>query len=111
MKKPLNSDEHLKLVMYSEEAYIMHLGREYEQKILNAQKMMDPVITVKNINGCNSSIPLERALNLLEKYYKLTKKSPSLENDNIEEAAVSLDEKPKIKEKAVAEKYMMADSV
>lgn len=111
MKKPLNSDEHLKLVMYSEEAYIMHLGREYEQKILNAQKIMDPVITVKNINGCNSSIPLERALNLLEKYYKLIKKTPRVEKDSSEKAADSLDKKPKIKEKAVAERYMMADSV
>ncbi|MEK6479446.1 hypothetical protein WJR50_18020 [Catalinimonas sp. 4WD22] len=108
MKKSPNSDENTKLVMYSEEAYIMHLGKEYEEKILNAQKTMNPVITVKNINGCNSSIPLERALNLLEKYYKLTKQSSGIKDDSTKTNVAPIDKKTKIKDRKVAEKLMLA---
>lgn len=76
MKKTLNNQEIKRYIFYSEEPYVIHIGEHYEDLILQAEKDMKAVITVKNINGCNSSIPLERALSLLEKYYKLTKRTP-----------------------------------
>lgn len=110
MEKPLNADDKLNLIMYSEVAYIMHLGKEYEEKILNAQETMNPVITVKNINGCNTSIPLERALKLLEKYYKLINKSAESLEAHEPETTVADDKIVTEKKKKTSEKYMIAGS-
>jgi hypothetical protein len=76
MKKTLNNQEIKRYIFFSEEPYIIHIGEHYEELILQAEKDMKAVITVRNVNECNSSIPLERALSLLEKYYKLTKRTP-----------------------------------
>lgn len=81
MKKNLNNLEIKKYIFFSEHAYIVHMGEHYEDLILQAKDEMKPVITIKNVNGCQSSIPLERALSQLEKYAKLSRQTPKIRQE------------------------------
>lgn len=76
MKKHLGIENIKKYVFMTENTYLLHLGEHNEEKILLAEKEMNPVIRIINVNESTSAIPLERALFLLEKYYKLAKKTP-----------------------------------
>lgn len=111
MKKSLNNQEIKRFIFYSEEPYIVHIGEHYEDVILHAKEALKEVITVRNVNECTSSIPLERALNLLEKYYKLTKRTPkSIQEDKTASPVVKnepLEEKIQTKssKKVVADPY------
>ena len=61
-----------KLIFMTQNEYLLHLGDHYQDVILKAKENMEPVVRLVNINGTYSSIPLERALQLLEKYNKIT---------------------------------------
>ncbi len=61
-----------KLIFMTQNEYLLHLGDHYQDFILKAKENMEPVVRLVNINGTYSSIPLERALQLLEKYHKIT---------------------------------------
>lgn len=71
----------------TEKTYMMHLGDHYEEKILKAEKDMNPVIRIINVNGSTSAIPLDRALYLLEKYHKISKKAAPVAVDKEPESA------------------------
>ncbi len=77
-----NSNEVKQLIFMTGNEYLLHLGEHYEDKILKAKKDIEPVIRIINVNGNPSSIPLERALYMLEKFYKLSGKVEK-KKDNI----------------------------
>ncbi len=70
-----------KLILLSDEEFIMHLGKNYELLILNAAKKMLPVVSIMNVNGRPSSLPIERATDLLKKYYKISGETPAVLED------------------------------
>jgi hypothetical protein len=74
MRNKLGIEDVSKLIFMTENDYLLHLGENYEKTILSAKKEMEPVVRLLNINGTYSSIPLERSLQMLEKYYKLVQK-------------------------------------
>jgi len=71
MKEKNNSSDIRRIFFMTEKEYLMHLGENYEAAIQKALEDLEPVIRIINVNGNPSSIPLERALYLLEKYHKL----------------------------------------
>ena len=60
-----------KFIFFTEEAFLIYFGRNYESTVLSANRNCIPVIRIVNASGTRSAIPLERANGLLEKYYKL----------------------------------------
>lgn len=82
MTNKLGIDAVKRLVFMTENEYLLHLGQHYEEKILQAQKNLEPVIRIISVNGTTSSIPLERASHLLKKYYKISGKTQT-KNDNV----------------------------
>lgn len=109
MKKSLNNQEIKRYIFYSEAPYIIHCGEHYEGLILQAKEEMKAVITIKNVNECTSSIPLERALNLLEKYYKLTKRAPQALHEEKEEVKELATEPVENNKKTKPSKTALAD--
>ncbi|WPP50681.1 hypothetical protein [Catalinimonas niigatensis] len=109
MKKSLNNQEIKRYIFYSEVPYTIHIGEHYEGLILQAKEEMKAVITVRNVNECTSSIPLERALNLLEKYYKLTKRVPQALQKEKEEVQALADEPVEINKKTQPSKTALAN--
>lgn len=82
MKNKLGINDVKRLAFMTDSSYLMHLGDHFEDQILKAREDMEPVIRIINVNGCPSAIPLERALYLLEKYYKISGKKVK-KKDNI----------------------------
>lgn len=109
MKNSLNNQEIKRYIFYSEVPYIVHIGEHYEGLILQAKEEMKAVITVRNVNECTSSIPLERALNLLEKYYKLTKRAPKVLQEEKEDTQDLAKEPLENNKKAKSSKTALAD--
>ncbi len=56
----------------------MYFGQHYESSVLKANETKQDVIQIKNENGITSSIPIERANHLLEKYHRTLKKKTLL---------------------------------
>ncbi len=75
MKKPNLNIEPPTFVFMTEPEFIKHFGENFEESVIEHVKNDKPSIRIHNINGCISSIPIERAKYLLEKYYKMTGKS------------------------------------
>lgn len=65
-----------KFVFMTETEFVKHFGENYEEAVKEHIINDKAVMKIHNINGCLTSIPIERAKYLLEKYYKMTKKSP-----------------------------------
>ena len=74
MIKQNQSIEPRKFVFMTETEFIKHFGDNYEDAVNEHISNDKPVLTIHNINGCISSLPIERAKYLLEKYYKMTNK-------------------------------------
>lgn len=77
-KRYTSHTEIKKFIFLTEQEYILYFGQNYENSVLEANKTEKPIVRVRNGNGIMSSIPTERANYLLEKYYKVVKKNPSL---------------------------------
>ena len=60
-----------KFIFFTEASFIEYFGKNYESTVLHANHHFIPVIRIVNASGTRSAIPLERANNLLEKYYQL----------------------------------------
>ena len=75
MRKENLNIEPRKFVFMTEIEFIKHFGENYEDAVNEYLIHDKPVLRIHNINGCTSSIPIERAKYLLEKYYKMTNKS------------------------------------
>lgn len=92
MRDKLGIENVSKLIFMTDKDYLLHLGKHYEDTIIKAKKKMEPVVRILNINGTYSSIPLERALQLLEKYHKLSqKKTVKTGKDNVISIQPSVD--------------------
>lgn len=78
IKRYTSHTEIKKFIFLTEQEYILYFGQNYENSVIEANKADRPVVRVRNGNGIMSSIPTERANYLLEKYYKMVKKNPSL---------------------------------
>lgn len=113
MRKTPYNQEIKRYIFYSEDAYVLHIGEHYEELILQAMNELIEVITVKNINECHSSIPLERAVSLLEKYYKLTNKLPKDTRQQKKDTTEKITQEPdyeKVKNKTKPLKSELADT-
>lgn len=75
MRKQNLNIEPRKFVFMTENEFIKHFGDNYEDAVNEHLRHDKPVLRIHNINGCISSIPIERAKYLLEKYYKMTNRS------------------------------------
>ncbi|MEM6842181.1 MAG: hypothetical protein AAF944_22685 [Bacteroidota bacterium] len=67
-----------RFVFLTEQEYILYFGKNYESSVQQANDTDQLVIRARNGNGIISSIPIERANYLVEKYHRLLKKNPSL---------------------------------
>jgi len=67
-----------RFVFLTEQEYIMYFGQHYEDSVQQANSQGKLVIRARNGNGIVSSLPIERANYLIEKYHKLLKRNPSL---------------------------------
>ncbi len=56
-------------------AFIIYFGEQYEATVKELSRRDEPIIQINNLNGCTSSIPIDRAKHLLEKYYKMAGKT------------------------------------
>jgi hypothetical protein len=65
--------------------FIKHFGDNYEEAVNEHISNDKPVIRINNINGCTSSLPIDRAKYLLEKYYKMTNKPIEKEDDQVKD--------------------------
>ena len=74
MRKPNLNIEPRKFVFMTENEFIKHFGDNYEDAVNEHIRHDKPVLRIHNINGCTSSIPIERAKYLMEKYYKMTQR-------------------------------------
>jgi hypothetical protein len=54
--------------------FIKHFGENYEEAVKEHISNDKPVLRIHNVNGCISSLPIDRAKYLLEKYHKMTRK-------------------------------------
>ena len=63
-----------KYIFMTETEFIKHFGDNYEEAVHKCISNDQPVISIQNINGCTSSLPVERAKYLLEKYHKMFSK-------------------------------------
>ena len=63
-----------KFIPLTDKSFIIHFGKNYEAKVLQANHNSIPVIGIINVSGRPSAIPLERANYLLEKYYAMVQK-------------------------------------
>ena len=83
MRKENLNIEPRKFVFMTEIEFIKHFGENYEDAV-NEHIIHDkPVLRIHNINGCTSSIPIERARYLLEKYHKMTNKPEAKQKSEI----------------------------
>ncbi|MEQ9438594.1 MAG: hypothetical protein RIG62_06080 [Cyclobacteriaceae bacterium] len=78
IKQYTSTTEIKKFVHLTEQEFIMHFGQHYEASVHKANESNQAVIQIKNENGITSSIPLERANYMLEKYHRALKKKASL---------------------------------
>ena len=69
-----NNTEIKRFIFFTDEAFLIYFGRNYESTVLQANRRCIPVIRIINANGTRSALPLERANSLLEKYYRLRDK-------------------------------------
>lgn len=83
MRDKLGIQDVSKLIFMTEKEYLQHLGEHYEETIHQAKEAMEPVVRIMSINGTYSAIPLDRALQLLEKYHKLSRKPSVKQQDNV----------------------------
>lgn len=63
-----------KMTFMMESSWILHFGQNFEGLVLRSIRDKVPVISVTNVNGSTSALPLDRAKYLLDKYYKMTGK-------------------------------------
>lgn len=85
MKRYTDDTEVQKFVFLTEQEFIMHFGQHYESSVLKANETKQSVIKIKNANGISTSIPLERANFMLEKYHRALKKKAALSNSVAQE--------------------------
>lgn len=74
MIKQNQNIEPRKFIFMTEIEFIKHFGDNYEEAVNEHISNDKPVIRINNVNGCISSLPIDRAKYLLEKYYKMTHK-------------------------------------
>ncbi len=71
----------------------MYFGQHYEDSVQQANTQGKQVVRARNGNGIVSSLPIERANYLIEKYHKLLKRNPSLivssKSQDVEEKPVA----------------------
>ncbi|WKN43636.1 hypothetical protein [Tunicatimonas pelagia] len=67
-----------RFVFLTEQEYILYFGQHYEDSVQRANTEGELVIRARNGNGIVSSLPIDRANYLIEKYHKLLKRNPSL---------------------------------
>ncbi len=83
MIKSIVNQDIKKLVFMTDNTWILHFGKNFEELVLRSIRDKVPVIRVITVNGSASALPLDRAKYLLDKYYKLTGK-PLEEQGTIE---------------------------
>ena len=79
-----------KFVFLTEQEFIMYFGQHYEASVKKANETNQAVIQIRNANGITSSIPIERANFLLEKYHRVLKKKATLAATSPTESVVPL---------------------
>jgi len=67
-----------RFVFLTEQEYILYFGQHYEESVHQANKKGDLVVRARNGNGIVSSLPIDRANYLIEKYHKILKRNPAL---------------------------------
>jgi hypothetical protein len=95
-----------KIVRLSDDDFAMHVGKNYENLILNAEKQLRSVVRILNVNGRSTSLPLERALSLLQRYYVISGEQPASLHDERETPQIQLE--PDYQE-AGSENYSLAE--
>ncbi len=97
MKRSVVNQDIKRLVFMTDNTWILHFGKNYEELVLRSIRDKIPVIRITNVNGSTSALPLDRAKYLLDKFYKLTGKpleeQGELDNKNIPTASHFFSEK------------------
>ncbi len=70
----LSNREIRKMTFMMESSWILHFGQNFEGLVLRSIRDKVPVISVSNVNGSTTALPLDRAKYLLDKFYKITGK-------------------------------------
>ena len=96
MRKQNLNIEPRKFVFMTESEFIKHFGDNYEDAVKEHIIHDKPILKIHNINGCISSIPIERAKYLLEKYHKMYNKLPENKKSELKKqrAEISSHEEP-----------------